>query len=124
MPSPEDILFEVHQHLKQKGYLKELEKKPDHYNAFLKFTYEKFSDPGVQQAFQSGQMTVPKMVAEIEAGIGHLKERHVKRQMQPGLLQPPGPQVPDFAMEGGLINDQSGRGTQLLRQRGYRVGGS
>ena len=81
--------------------------------ASLREVAKHLNHPEVMQKLQSGELTTQKLLDEIDQGV-----QGARQKRSPTNVPVP---VPDFAKEGGLINDSSGRGTALLKQRGYQV---
>ena len=48
--------------------------------------------------------------------------KHLRLYPKPRPKPPlPKPSVPSYAIEGGLINDRSGKATARMRKQGYRI---
>ena len=104
MPTLEQYLTEIDEGLQAKGY------QPFDEAGLLELA-KHLNHPEVMQGLQSGQLTTQQLMQEVEQGVQAMQARR-------GPKQAP---VPGFAVEGGLVNDRTGQGSALLKQRGYQV---
>lgn len=95
-----EFLFDVTEELQRRGHVLDDET--------IKQAALRLSHPSVRSKIESDAWTVEQVVTEIEAGVRGVTENRGASGVLNG--------TPEFAVEGGFVNDQTGQATDQFRQ--------